>query len=65
MALRGLEHWTKITDGAHIAFPFELDPESRLSKGPRAIEDTMNMARIEMQNNLNDAESRSTGCAVR
>jgi tetratricopeptide (TPR) repeat protein len=54
-ALRGLEHWTKITDGAHIAFPFELDPESRLSKGARAVEDTMNMARIEMQNNLNDA----------
>ncbi|MFN5365236.1 MAG: hypothetical protein ACK5CH_07475 [Bacteroidota bacterium] len=56
-ALRGLEHWTKITDGAHIAFPFELDPESRLSKGTRAIEDTMTMERIEMQNNLNDALS--------
>ena len=54
-ALRGLEYWTKITDGAHIAFPFELDPESRLSKGARAIEDTMTMERIEMQNNLNDA----------
>lgn len=54
-ALRGLEFRSKFSSDKSILFPFELDPESRLAKSAKALEDSMTMDRLEMENNLTNA----------
>jgi len=54
-AIRALELREKVISETQIMFPFELDPESRLSKGDKALEDSMTINNIEMLNNLNQA----------